>query len=147
MELYYNQNNTNALEQLMPEIGIYISKHAEEIAETQIDYLVELMIRSFISLDKYGEAMKWVNFWYSVPRMDVNMSIRRMFSMIIYYKMGLIDLLESEIISAKKELRKHKRIRRLEKTFLSFFRRIIKRPDKELELTKELIEKRHKVNK
>jgi len=141
MELYYHGNDRISLKKILPEISQFVQKNHKHLAETQIDYIVKLVTRSYITLADYRTVMEWINFWYTVPHLDVSSSFRRIFTMMTYYKLSLWRLLSSEVMAARKELRKLQRIGSLEKVMLSFFRRISSNPHDERRLLKELRKK------
>lgn len=138
LDLYYVKKGWEEMEQVLHETGDYLHQYHQEMGEAQVGYLVELVVRSYILLRQYETAMEWVQFWYRVPQLEVNASLRRIFTLLIYQELNFRQLLESEITSAYKELKKIGRLGALERSFIRYFRQCLRKPLQKRALLQEL---------
>ena len=70
----------------------------------------------------FPRAQHWLNRWYETDGVEVSFSLIKLLGMIIYYELGYHSLLESECESAYKNLRKRKRLGKLESECIRFFK-------------------------
>jgi hypothetical protein len=128
-ELYYKTENKKATKALIPEVGQYLDKSKDQLGSTEVDYILILMIRACIETFQFSKAQQWLNLWYKTETLDVSFSIIKLFTMITYYELGYLPLLQYEINSAYKILKKRKKLHKLERLFIRFFKKYIKDPN------------------
>ncbi len=128
-ELFYKTENTKATKNLIPEVGEYLEKSLDQLGSTEVDYMLILMIRACIETHQFSKAQQWLNLWYKTETLDVSLSIIKLFTMITYYELGYLPLLQYEINSAYKSLKKRKKLKKLERLFIRFFKKFIKDPN------------------
>lgn len=129
LELYYKTGDLKKTADLLPEIEEYFKKQATLLGPTEADYILILLIRAHIGLDRFSMAQYWINRWYEMDDVEVSFNLIKLFGMIIYYELGYFSLLESECDSAYKMLRKRKRFGLLEQEITAFFRKAARNPN------------------
>ena len=128
-ELYYKTENNTKTKELIPEVGAYLEKNKAQLGSTEVDYLLILIIRACIETQQYSKAQQWLNLWYKTETLEVSLNIIKLFTMITYYELGYLPLLQYEINSTYKTLKKRKKLNKLERFFIRFFKKFIKDPN------------------
>ncbi len=127
-ELFYKMENTKATRDLIPVVGDYLDKSKDQLGSTEVDYILILMIRACIETHQFSKAQQWLNLWYKTETLEVSLNIIKLFTMITYYELGYLPLLQYEINSTYKSLKKRKKLHKLERIFIRFFKNFIKNP-------------------
>ncbi len=127
-ELFYKTDNVKETKELIPEVEAYLNKSNEQLGSTEIDYILILLIRACIETHQFTKAQKWLNLWYKTETIEVSLNIIKLFTMITYYELGYLPLLQYEINSTYKTLKKRKKLNKLERLFIRFFKKFIKDP-------------------
>lgn len=128
-ELFYKTENTKATKELIPEVGDYLEKSKDQLGSTEVDYILILMIRACIETHQFSKAQQWLNLWYKTETIEVSLNIIKLFTMITYYELSYLPLLQYEINSTYKSLKKRKKLHKLERLFIRFFKKFIKDPN------------------
>jgi hypothetical protein len=128
-ELFYKTENTIETKKLIPEVGQYLTKSKDQLGSTEVDYILILMIRACIETYQFSKAQQWLNIWHKTKTIDVSLNIIKLFTMITYYELGYLPLLQYEINSTYKTLKKRKKLNKLERLFIRFFKKFIKDPN------------------
>ena len=128
-ELFYKTENTKETKALIPVVGEYLENSKDQLGSTEVDYILILMIRACIETHQFTKAQQWLNLWYKTETLDVSFSIIKLFTMITYYELGYLPLLQYEINSTYKSLKKRKKLHKLERLFIRFFKKFIKDPN------------------
>ena len=133
-ELFYKTENTESTRKILPEVEAFLLKSKEHLGSTEVDYLLILIIRACIESNQFPKAQQWLNVWYKSETLQVSLNIVKLFTMITYYELRYLPLLEYEISSTYKALKKRKQLRKLERLFIRFFKKFIKNPSPEKSL-------------
>lgn len=129
LELYHKTENQEEAITILDEIADYVEKNSEKFGKTEIDHLIVLLVRGGIETKQFTKAQQWINLWYKKVSIEVSLNIIKLFAMIIYYEQGYSNLLDHEINSTYKVLKKRKKITKLEQVFIRFFKKIVHEPD------------------
>ena len=130
-ELFYKTGNTEASRNILPEVETFLTENKTQLGSTEVDYLLILIIRACIETHQFSKAQQWLNVWYKSETVDVSLNIVKLFTMITYFELDFRPLLEYEISSTYKSLKKRKQLRKLERLFIRFFKKYIKDPSPE----------------
>lgn len=126
LELFYQLDDHKATSQLLKETDPFIKAHHNELGSTERDYLTRMIIRAHLHIRKLDEIQDWINFWYKVKESNHALYLIKLLSLIVYCEMEYKALLEAELSSSTKLLRKLKQLGPLENRMLSFFKKWIK---------------------
>lgn len=129
LELCYKTGNTEKTASMLPEVEQFYREKGKFLGPTEMDYILILLIRGYITLDRFSQAQFWLNRWYETDDVEVSLNLIKLFSMIVYYELGYFSLLESECESAYKTLRKRQRLGKLENEFIRFFKKLARAPE------------------
>ncbi len=129
LELYYKSNQIEASKTLIPEVNQYLERSEQQLGSTEVDYLLILLIRAGILTGQFTQTQQWLNHWYKIENVDTSLNIIKMLSMITYFELQYLNLLRYEIDSTYKSLKKRKRLRKLERTMIRFFKKYTKSPN------------------
>ena len=128
LDLAYKLSNDEYSEKILLEANEFLKRDSHLLAEAQRDYFFYYMIRACIDLRKFEKAQELMTLWYELGVQEFLIGIRRLCRMIIIFELGWYQMLESEVQTSYKVLKKHKRYGRLEKVCIGCFRKISKRP-------------------
>lgn len=137
-ELAYQLSDQQLARQILEESVYMLTKKNKFLFEGQKDYLFNFAIRCCIDLRDFKQAFSLINLWFEVGVQVFTTSVRRLSKMIIIYELGYFQLLEAEVQASYKVLKKRKKYERLEKTMISFFRKIAANPSREIKLLPKL---------
>lgn len=126
LEFYHKTQDAAATASVLPEISSYIEKNTDKFGKTEIDHIICQMIRAGIETKQHTNAQQWINLWYDTVSIEVNLNLVKLYSIIIYYELGYLNLLEHEISSTYKTLKNRRRLKKLERSFIRFCKKIIK---------------------
>ncbi len=138
LDLAYKLKDDKYSEKILLEANDFLNRDSHLLAEAQRDYFFYYMIRACIDLRKFEKAQELMTLWYELGVQEFLISIRRLCRMIIVFELGWLQMLESEVQTSYKVLKKHKRYGRLEKVCISCFRKIVKRPFKQKDFLQQL---------
>ncbi len=124
-EWYYQHNNLPATRALLSEAGHFFLDTYETLGSAEVDYLVRQLARASILCQEWSTGVDWVSFWHKIKKSNHGMRIIHHFTMIIYYELNYWELLESQLTASSKALKKHQKFGELERSLLSFFKRML----------------------
>lgn len=96
-----------------------------QFEDAQIQYLYMVVVRAQIILNRYKQASKWVNLWIRHGVLSYRKVQAVLFSLMIHYKLGYWELIESELPKLKALEKTHKREQKLITAFHEFFKQRI----------------------
>ena len=129
MDMDFKMNASADIDQMMPELIEYTNDNIDKLSEVQSEYFLRLLVRGCILNDKFQDALKWISLIYGSRAVDYTLGINRIYSFIIYFEMGWIEKLSSELETASKVLKKRGKLTYLPKVFIRFFKAYIKKPE------------------
>lgn len=129
-EWYYQTGDPAGAAQLMDTVGAFLHEHHLQLGSTETDYLCRLMIRAAITTRQWSKTPEWVQWWYKNKKANHGLRFIRLCTLIAYYELGYKQLLESEVLSTQKILRKHKQWGMLEQAMVAFFKNYLRFYDK-----------------
>lgn len=128
LEYYHKIADHKATIKVLPEIANYIEENTEKFGKTEIDHVICQLIRAGIETRQFEDAQRWINLWYKTVDIEVSLNLVKIYSIIVYYELDYINLLEHEISSTYKTLKNRRRLKKLERSFIRFCKKIIKDP-------------------
>ena len=137
-ELCYTLSDREMAKETLTKAIFLLTKQNEYLAEAQKDYLFYYAIRCCIDLREFEKGFELMNLWYELGVEEFSTSIRRILKLIIIYELGYVQWLETEIQTTYKILKKRKKYARLEKAFITFFRKFAANPTREKKILYEL---------
>lgn len=144
LDLAYKLRDEVYSEKILSEAIDFLNRDYKLLVESQRDYFFYFMIRTCIDLRKFEQARELMTLWYELGVQEFLIGIRRLCRMIIVFELGWYQMLESDVQTSYKVLKKHKRYGRLEKVCIGCFRKIAKRPFMQkkflLQLEQQLLE-------
>jgi len=99
------------------------------------------MCGGWMILGEFNKTIELLNLWEQVTAKSLYLSFRRLARLISYYEMEWHNLLESEIQSTYKILKKHGVYEKREQVLLAFFRVVVKKPNNQKQARQQLCEK------
>jgi hypothetical protein len=126
LEYYHKTKDHQATANVLPEIASYIEDNTDKFGKTEIDHVICQLIRAGIETKQFTDAQQWINLWYNTVDIEVSLNLVKLYSIIVYYELDYINLLEHEVSSTYKTLRNRRRLKKLERSFLRFCRKIVK---------------------
>jgi len=112
--------------------------HYEEMEAVQSNHCLLLFVRAYIDIGQFNEALEWHNRLIQNGIHDYSLIHTRMFSLIIHLEFGWFEMLETEVKSAQKTLKKHNKYNLFVLTFINFIKKVLKDPTKERLYLKKL---------
>jgi len=134
-----NHQRDLLLENLEPANDFILNQHHLEEAQ-RINLLVAIC-SGWMMLGEYSNAFELLNLLEQVNTKNLKLSFRRMARLIIYYELAWNNLLDSEVQSTYKILKKHGVYEKREQVLLAFFRGVVKKPLKRNQAREQLCEK------
>ncbi len=122
LEMHYRGGDRGDIATLLPVVDAFYAQSGKSLGPTERDYIIILLVRSYIYLGMFQKAQQWINRWYEHDGVDVSLNLIKLLGMIVYFELGYHSLLESECESAYKILRKRDRYGKLESEFIRFFK-------------------------
>ncbi len=119
----------------------FMVNHNKLIEAAQRGNLFLLLVASWMELGKFNEAVELLNVWEQLSDKKLYLAFRRMARLISYYELKWHNLLESEIQSAYKVLKKHGVYEKREQVLMAFFRVVIKKSTHQKQALFQLREK------
>ena len=129
------------LEETLPAANNFIFSQHHLIETAQRNNLFVVLANGWLVLKKFTKAIELLNHWEQIHNKSLFLSFRRMARLIIYYELKWHSLLESEIQSTYKILKKHGVYEKREQVLLAFFRSVVKKPTHQQQARKQLCEK------
>ncbi len=122
LELHFQDKSLEECIDFLPACSQYIQSNRHLIGATELDHIVVLMARTFLTLKDYENALEWVNFWHKTEGIKISLNLIRVFTLLIYFELGYHNLLQSNADSFYKYLKNKKKIL-FEKTILAFLKK------------------------
>lgn len=129
-ELYYSTNDNISAKNLTSEVKIFIAQTINSLEQTQSNYIYFLMVRACIINNEFAKASTFINEWLKLKLINYYILHIRLFILILHLELGNINIIESEIDTTRKSLKRHDLNNELSKAFLSFFRSYYRAPEK-----------------
>lgn len=128
------------LDTLKPAHDFIFNEH-QLIETAQRNNLLVGMCGGWMILGEFNKVIELLNLWEQVTAKGLYLSFRRIARLISYYEMEWHNLLESEIQSTYKTLKKHGVYEKREQVLLAFFRVVVKKPNNQQQARQQLCEK------
>ena len=125
---YYADDKRMTEEYLALSINL-INKYSKQYEESQIQNLFMVIVRASIVLKQYDKGAYYYNLWHQRGILSYRDVQAKLFSIIIYFELGYLDLVRSEIILLKKLEKKYAREKMLIRTFYKFMNSVLKYPE------------------
>lgn len=123
LEYHYQFGEVAQTAALVPEISAYFQQYAPQLGQAESDYLTRLLVRSCIITGQPSAALDWVHRWHEVKKSDHALDIVRLLTLVAYWEMDYLEVLEAEAISCRKNLKAIGQLSPLAKALTRFFRR------------------------
>ena len=140
---YYAKDIQIANDCLVP-IRRVLTQESSKIENAQVQYLYMLATRVCIQLKNYKLGTVLVNQWQQLGVIPFRKVQARLFSMIIHFELGYLDLLKSENIALKRITEELDRDKDLSVCMGLFFKTIVWKPEEKAQ-AKQLLCKQLKV--
>ena len=98
---YYADDKRMTEEYLALSINL-INKYSKQYEKSQIQNLFMVIVRATIVLKQYEKGAYYYNLWHQRGILSYRDVQAKLFSIIIYFELGYLDLVRSEIILLKK---------------------------------------------
>lgn len=134
------------LETLKPANDFIFNEH-HLIEAAQRNNLFVAICSGWMMLGEYTKTIELLNLWEQVSAKNLYLSFRRIARLISYYELEWHNLLESEIQSAYKILKKHNVYEKREQVLVAFLRAVAKKPNRQIQARKKLCEKLTAIEK
>lgn len=138
IELFYQLKEIKKCNTLARELLPFIKKNKNRLESTQSNYLFFLLVRSNLLDGKFEKSLDHLNSWMEIKVIDYYQLHLKLFRLIIYLELNLIEILKFEIQSSTKALKRHKQFNTTAKCVIKFFKNYVKAPEKELKQLKLL---------
>ncbi len=129
------------LKETIPPANDFMFSQYHLIETAQRNNLFLVLTSGWMVLREFTKAVELLNHWEQVSTKNLYLSFRRMARLIIYYELEWHNLLESEVQSTYKILKKYGVYEKREQVLLAFFRNVIKKPTRQKQARKQLCEK------
>lgn len=136
LEFAYYAGDHEMMEQKLAEAVTFIEEEHQYLEEAQIQYLYMVIVRSAIVLQNSKMGMLYSNLWIQRGVLAYRKVQSRLFSIIVHYELGHLDLVQSEVILLKKLEHENLREQLLIRAFCSFLNKLIKYPNRKKDLIK-----------
>lgn len=146
-ELAYYTNDTVLTEQTLNLSIELIDTKIDQMGSVQVGYLLFLMIRATIVLEKYELGAAYLNRLFQLGVLNYLLIQTRLFSLIIHYQLRWDQLLVSEILLLKKLVKEFPRDKDVINSFYDFFKKEIKNPNQTHIHSKKLQKRLEKISK
>lgn len=141
LELHYQIKESDLIQSLINNLEPYLHSDLSKLASTQANYMYFLSVRTYLISGQFHTAVKWLNLWQQQGVLEYTLIYSRIFSMILHLELGWYDLLEKELDTTYKVLKRHKKHDDLSRAFLDFFKSQLKNPNQLQQSLKRLEEK------
>jgi len=108
-----------------------ISSNYKKMEPVQSNHFLLLIVRAYIDVGQFNDALDWHNRLIESGIHSYTLIHTRIFSLIIHLEFGWLELLESEVESVKKTLKKQNKYNLFARTFIDCIKKILKNPSKE----------------
>lgn len=143
LELYYRKEEKDLSSKLLPEVINFFAENKKKMGATQINYLMLIIIRTYIFLRKTDEAIDWLHMWNQQGILKYTMIHYKLFSLILHIEKEWHDLLLNEIQSTTIILKNYKQYNELAIAYIRFCKTHLKNPEN---FSKQLIKLRTTLN-
>jgi len=130
LEFAYYTKNLEAMKVFLEPTANLLKEHRDDFEEAQLQYLFMNVARTAIVLGKYKVATLVMNEWMQTGVLSYRKVQARLFLLMVHFKLGYFDLVQSELIQLKKMEKKYLRDQVLIKAFYRFFNAMSKHPGK-----------------
>lgn len=129
LELAYCTNDLKLMKEYLA-LGIrLINTDFHQFEEAQIQYMHLNIVKSAIVLKENSLGMNYCNLWHQRGVLPHRKVQARLFSMILHFNVNFDDLIQSELITLKKLVKKNEREKDLILCFHHFFNSMLKHPE------------------
>lgn len=128
LDFYYHIDKNIFRQKLVEKTERFLNQHIKQLQSTQIDYIYLLLSRAYLTNQSFHKALNLLNKWQQNSIIKVFLPHARLFSLIVYYELDLKKLIESEVETTYKLLKRHEKYNSLVKILLSFFRLYLRSP-------------------
>lgn len=147
LELYYQSKDYVQSKLLcMNQVHSYIKRAVNNLGITQYNYIYFLLVRSSILNRDFEISQTLMNEWQNLKTIEYYRLYKKLFSLIIHLELGYIQLIDSELASAIKSLKRHGQYNRQAKAFMQFFKKILANKNSKTDLLIDLKSKLLSIN-
>ncbi len=123
MEYFHVMQNYSEAAGLCPDIEIFLKEYKKNIDPAERNYLVLLMLRAFIEAGDYINAFGCLKLWYYTGGIQYRRDLYKLYSFMIYFQLGYLDLLENELNAWVKKVKSVRKLLASEEVMTLFFRK------------------------
>lgn len=127
-DLAYHHRDQAHATKLLLEATPFAKQKMATLGAAQANFFLLLLVRNNIFTMRYEIAIDWLNMWGRFGVLNYTLMHFRIFSLILYYELNWLQLLQVEISNTYKILKKHKRYNAVAQAFLRFFKKQLKAP-------------------
>ncbi len=147
LEFAYTTNNILLAEQTLNLSIELINSKSEQMGSVQVAYLLFLIVRATIVLEKYELGATQLNRWLQLEVLKYLEIQAKLFCLIIHYQLKWTQLLASEVLTLKKLSKEFPRDKDIINAFYVFFKKEIKVPNQTQVHAKQLQKELKKIKK
>lgn len=130
LEYAYCANDMLLMEKYLDLSIDLVENHSGEYENSQIQYLLMVIVRGAIVLKQHDKGMYYCNLWHQIGVMPIKNLSAKLFSIIIHFELGYLELIRSEVVLLKKLEKSHVRDKMLIRHFYNFINSILKYPER-----------------
>lgn len=134
LEFAYYAQDADLMREYQSKAIALLEQESAHLEESQIQYLLMTIVRATIVLEDQKRAMQYSNHWMQRGVLPFRKVQARLFSIMIHYELGYLELVLSEIILLKKSEKRNQREKRLINAFYSFLNKRINKPERKKDL-------------
>ncbi len=129
LELSYRTNDTNSFNALIDSTWQFVQENHIKMGATQINRTMLELSRAGIITQRFSDTIDWLNFWFTTGVLDYTLIHAKLFLLITHMELGWFDLINNEVESICKDLKRKQKYDELASVFIQFFRKVAKTPE------------------